>query len=147
MVCMLFMQPDSMTASNPLTPMDAGLFSNQLVFRSIPAVGFDALVIEAWVVPPPISELLFLVFVQHMGDGGLLPLARCIFFITEVISGVRIGCWGWCLGWGLGSFFGFLQFWWFLRLGACGALHSSANNGSQGIYRSSGGGLLCPPCY
>ena len=40
----------------PPPPHGRSLVSNQLVFVSLPAVGFNALVTEAWVIPPPITR-------------------------------------------------------------------------------------------
>ena len=65
---------------NP-SPHASCIVSYQLVLVNLPSVGFVALVVKARVIPPPISTLLLLLFIQQLGHGGLLSPARSIFFV------------------------------------------------------------------
>ena len=66
MVLMLVIQPASILASKPLTPISLALSAISLSFFFF--LLYVAFIVQAQVLPPPISKLLLLMLVEHLGD-------------------------------------------------------------------------------
>ena len=105
-------------------PHGCSLVSNQLVFSPLPVVDVDAFVVEPWVVPPPISKLLFLVFIEPITSS--LSSLRLSLVSESAVGGV---------GGGVLLLLLLLALWWFISLGVCCVLNSSANSSNTGIQR------------
>ena len=61
-------------------PHDLCFLCYQLVLFSLPSVCFVTFVVQARVLPPSVSKVLFLLLVKHLSDRGLLSPACSIFF-------------------------------------------------------------------
>ena len=108
-ILMLFIHTANIFASKPHTPSPRPCLLSPCPFSPSFCI-FVAFVVLAGVLPPPLSKLLFLMLVKHLGDGGHLPTASSIFcrlfILVTVIRWWFCLCWrcrwrlGWSFGWG-----------------------------------------------